>query len=332
MESNYFKFYNKQGRQIRSNCMQICENCIKNREINNSQKMSCPINQTERINGKIEINDSITFLCTSDNEVIKSSKLFKKQLKIYASSFSEIEGIKNGILREVKEESNTLLHNIVNFNAKTIQAINGYLLPEQLGRNYQEQIDSIINSITNEKQEWARRIFGYMKNSISMKVEISVFRRFIEENPEIKLQPTKIKSAILNTFHLFFDDFSSKEVYVEIKDSNQKLLIDHEIFQVAITHFADNATKYVAPNSRIIIDFKETTNNFKIIFDMISIPIDNDERYSMCDKGFSGNFAKANNLNGNGIGMYYISKALDFHEATLNIEIDVERTKRKRVV
>jgi light-regulated signal transduction histidine kinase (bacteriophytochrome) len=296
------------------------------RDTSSTQKVDCPIFNDERRNGILKNKNGSVFLCTNDKELIKGTRVFKEKLEIHGKYLPELNDIKNELTAEIRNDSQILLHNIVNLNAKVIQDIHVLVDSEQLGENYRSQITNLKLNFEDNPNDWAIRILNILKTAYAIKSEITVFQSLLDDTMALDFKSFSIRKVVLNTFHRYFQDFSEKDVHVDVLRSNKYLLIDFEIFQVALSHFAHNAVKYTAPSSNITVNFFEKDNHFYIQFSMLSIQIKDEEIYEIRQKGYSGEYAKEINKSGHGLGMYMISKILDLHNAKLEIEVDAKRT------
>ncbi|UJQ35727.1 ATP-binding protein [Aeromonas caviae] len=129
----------------------------------------------------------------------------------------------------------------------------------------------------------------------------------------------------MNSFYVFFPDFTDKNVKINIRPTKLTHLFDYETVQVALYHFIDNATKYVAPDSNIEVStfFNDDKSSIIIRFEMLSLQIHKDERVDIFKEGYSGSFAKRHNLSGSGIGMARILELLSLNNGYLCLHDDI---------
>ena len=125
-----------------------------------------------------------------------------------------------------------------------------------------------------------------------MKVEFSVFQKLNNTSPALQIRKHQVRKVILNVFHIFFQDFTDKNVHVEIEGNNSSLNFDYESIFVALYHVIENTTKYIAPNSRLKVNFVETTNGITVKLDMLSIQIKKRKWTVVFVEGYSGVIAK----------------------------------------
>ena len=95
------------------------------------------------------------------------------------------------------------------------------------------------------------------------------------------------------------------------------VLLDYETVSVALYQVADNAVKYVMPNSNIDISFSAEATWLSVVVQMLSLPISEDEVPRICEEGFSGHVAQSLGLAGDRIGMSRTRDLLRLNRATV---------------
>lgn len=79
------------------------------------------------------------FLCVSDENHIKSSRLFKEKLFFYSEMLSEFSSIKNEIAKKEIEKTNRLFHNLTSLNAHSIQELYALASQKELAQSFRDQ-------------------------------------------------------------------------------------------------------------------------------------------------------------------------------------------------
>jgi K+-sensing histidine kinase KdpD len=85
----------------------------------------------------------------------------------------------------------------------------------------------------------------------------------------------------------------------------------------------DNATKYVMPDSELFVAFIVDDRKLKVIFDMFSLPIPDDELPRIGEEGFSGSVPQSLGLAGHGLGMFRAKRLLAANDAEILIKPDI---------
>lgn len=88
------------------------------------------------------------------------------------------------------------------------------------------------------------------------------------------------------------------------------IYFDFDTIRVALYHMFSNAIKYMKPYTILDVSFMVDEINVDVNFKMSSFYIQPSERSSIFNDHYSGVEAVANKLNGNGLGLGYIKKAL----------------------
>jgi K+-sensing histidine kinase KdpD len=164
-----------------------------------------------------------------------------------------------------------------------------------------------------------------------MKVEFSVINKLSEGNKTLRNRSYRVKKVTLNLFHIFFQDFKDKNVYVHFEENDDYLIFDYEIIHVALYHLIHNATKYIRPNTTLNVRFIKNGNDFDINLEMSSFRIESEERSRLLEDGFSGKIAKKLGKSGKGIGLGTTAKILELNNAELIIEPNVNPAKSIRL-
>jgi hypothetical protein len=310
------------GSEIYNDFSSNCNECIKSC-FSESKKLECPIfNDTRRI-GKIENEVGKVFSCTTDKNLINSSKSFKREVS------SKILGIEQLISTKEKLNSETknLLHNLTKTNGHNIQELYALVPQEILTQNLNEQLKTIQKIIEEDSLEAAKTFLRIAKNNAAMKTEFSVFNKLFGANPSLHKKMHPVKKVTLNLFHIYFQKFKELNVYVDFDDNEDYLIFDYESIHVSLYHLIDNASKYILPSTPLHVHFHKDENDFSIILDMISLRIEEDEKNKLLEDGFSGRVAKKLSKSGDGIGLGRVGKILQLNDAELIIRNNVNPNK-----
>lgn len=298
-----------------NNCIQACTS--------NSIKLNCPIYSDDRRIGKISNELGEVFCCTNNRDLLSSSKSFKKKQESILLGLKEIQIIKD----KLNIDTQKLIHNLTKTNGHNIQELYAVVPQEILASNLNEQIDFIKDTIIKDPKEAAKTFLRIAKNNAAMKVEFSVINKLTEGRESLRNRRYRVKRVTLNLFHIFFQEFKDKDVYVQFEENDDYLIFDYDIIHVALYHLIHNATKYIRPKTTLNVKFIKTENDFDIRLEMSSFRIEEDEKNRLLEDGFSGKIAKKLGMAGKGIGMGTTAKILDLNNAELIIESNVNPSK-----
>ena len=152
-----------------------------------------------------------------------------------------------------------------------------------------------------------------------MKVEFSVFEKTVMQNPIVQKLEYSIRETILSILQIFIEEFEEKKIVVSIDTNEKRIHVDFEILFVSLFYIFENAVKYCCYNSKFKILLKEEQNKYIIIFDMLSLRIEDHEVPKLCQKKFRAKSAIEHSSEGKGIGMSRVLKTLKLNNAELEI-------------
>ncbi len=311
------------GDIILDNLKNECKFCMENCTTKGKLKEDCKIYNEKRRIGIIKNQRGTTFLCCDRD---KTTKLFQNKLEILAYAFHDLILPKKNIEVESKyieqKRVNRLVHNLTSINAHNIQEIYDIVPQEILTANLSNQIKHIEKEIKKNPRKAALMFLRIAKHNIHMKSEFSIYKKLDRSNPTLDIRRHPIRKVLLNVLHTFFIDFSDKNVNVIVNEYSGYIKFDYETIQVAFYHFLDNAAKYTKPNSELKISFFEEKEDLRIVFEMISLSIEDDELEKIFTEGYSGKNANRTQKNGEGIGLWRIIQMFNLNNAKLIIERD----------
>ena len=316
---NHYKVTDKNKNIVRSNLTEECELCFRNCTLK-SVSVQCPIYFEKRRNGITKNNSSETFLCCNKT---KTSKLFKAKLEALSYTFPDLKMTYEDFKGEIKEKEqkrvNRLVHNLTTTNAKIIQEAYDLIPQETLSSKFHDQINEIGALIHQNPSDAALMFLHVVKHSLHMKSEFSIYRKLDRLNPTLEKRKHKIHKILMNVLHAFFIDFSDKDVYVDIGETETTINVDYESVQVAFYHLIENASKYVKPKSKMLISFLESEYNISVHFKMNSLYVEKNEVEKIFNEGYSGIEAKKTLKDGEGIGMWRVKQMLDLNDSQIKI-------------
>jgi signal transduction histidine kinase len=273
--------------------------------------------------GKVSNKNGSVYLLAAERNIVERPRLFREKLNVYLDFIHIFKDIVYSIEQRVSAKMGThnrrLLHNLTTLNGHNIQELFNVIPEQELRVTKDGRKKFIADKIKEQIQIVPEMIMNIMKNNAAIKMEFSVAEKLYGTKQKIKKQRHNVRKALMNILHLFFQDFTDKEIYVEVEDCDVEVMLNYESFLVAIYQLFDNATKYALNNSNIKVSFFYDSNDFCLAINMTSLKIESDELDKLTIEGFCGRQAKKIKKNGKGIGMYVVKKVLSLNNARLEI-------------
>jgi signal transduction histidine kinase len=261
----------------------------------------------------------IMYTLSSESKYVKSNKLFKELVSMSIVSLESLSNFKNEIIKNQNTQTQELVHNLTSLNTYNIQDLYALIPQESLTKNINVQ-SKIVKDIIQEKPNvTVSTLLQLIKYNLAMKVEFSVFDKILKQNPSVQKMEDSIRNIILSILQIFIADFDEKKIEVSLSASEKRFYIDYDSFTVSLFYILDNAIKYCCRNTHFKIILKEEKECFSILFDMVSIKIEDEEVSRLCEKNYRSKLALKLNEKGSGIGMYRILKTLKLNDAELEI-------------
>lgn len=309
--------------KITSNVLPQCSTCLASLSPGISIKIKCPTDRSLRRRGSAVSDFGNVYLCSPSKDDLNSSRVFHSRMGAYLAVIEHIAKIKAEIKASYNQRLNRVTHNLTSLNAHCIQEVFDLVSQETLTRNISQQITSVQETILSSPSRAARTFLRIAKNNLTMKLEFVAMRFLDADAPHPVFREHLIQKVVLNVLHAFFQDFTDIGVHVKVEDSPATVLLDYDTFHVALYHVIDNATKYVMPRSGFVVRFQEGDSRVNVIFEMMSIPIPQDELARIGEEGFSGNQARHLGLAGHGLGMFRTKRLLAVNDGELLIKPNV---------
>jgi len=299
---------------IYSSLQSGCNDCLLN-FTKESQLIRCPNTGNRlRVGKKANIYGSV-FVCCEDRR--KSGRRMKDLLELYCSFLPSFKEFRDTILINHQTQFKRLLHNLVTCNAHIGQHIYSLLPEDQLTKAGTEVRNTASEIIKSKPNEAARVLLKVLKNSNHMQAEFTVFNKLYAKDVSIELKSHSLHKILLVVLNSFWYDFIVNSVEIQIGKCYEKVEVDYETIAAALTHVLDNITKYIAHGSDLIITFKTTKRTVKIIFEMISMRVEDIELKKIFNEGYSGKYPSEKSIAGNGIGFFMVRKLLALNNSEI---------------
>lgn len=308
----YFEIRKNNGEVVASN-IRKCPHILlfnENRNVTISEK------SLKSVEGKFG-SVSVWLIVDNEKDLLKSNKLFKKTMNIYA-------GLSHDFFEYYFSKIRVHSHTLRSIQGKMKQKIDGLADKNDFrGKDYAESKSNIAKKITSNIDKTADIICYLNKRVAEIDAHIEGFDvLYMGDQLDVNLESVNIKKVLLSICAPFLADFSKKGVDINfiIKDiyaNENKIKLDYKMFNLAFCNFFDNAIKYSKPYTPIQITFIKNDNLFILEISMMSLRIDQDELNLIFDEGYSGKNATYDA--GDGIGMSVMKKALAL--TGMNIEV-----------
>ena len=272
--------------------------------------------------GKKSNNFGTMYTLTIEEKYVIRKKLFKELLEISTISLESVTNLQKSIIEQHNKKAEEFIHNVTTLNGYSIQDLFTLIPQDTLSENINKQKEIIKALIIEKPNNTVITLLQLIKYNIAMKVEFSVFERTQKAPGFIKKFSHSIRGILLSILQIFIEDFEKKEIEVSLdagQASERRIEVDYDSLFVSFFYLLENSVKYCCPKTKYKIIFKEETNHFAIIFNMISIKIESSEVSKLTEHSYRSDTAKKINAEGKGIGMYRITKTLKFNNAEIEI-------------
>lgn len=317
----YFIF-NNQGDLLFSNGNNSCFECLKSHKGLLYCRIKCLDDLEERRFGQKLINNFSLCLCCKVNKT-KTTKLFKEKLEMLSYSVPSMLDFKEEIEKTAQqkelEKYTKIVHNLKTLNAQSINAQYNFIPQEIFSEHYDNVLEYVIQEVKARPKDAAIAIIRQAKNNAHMKTEFSSHEKMAMDNPVLLSKYHIVRTVVLNVYHSFDYDFKTKKVYLRIDNSDVRAFFDYETIRLALYHLFSNAVKYICDNSNLLVHIVENSDTVFIEFGMKSFYISSEEKTAIFEDHFSGSIVNKKNLNGSGLGMGIMKKALIMNGG--NIEV-----------
>jgi len=308
-----FFIFNSKGQIQFSNGNPACFDCLNSSQEKVYCRITCPDDSEDRRFGRKKTKDYSLCLCCRLNET-KTTKLFNEKLEMLAYSIPSMLEFKQEIEKTVQhnelEKYTKIVHNLKTLNAQSINAQYSFIPQDVFSEHYDNVLEFVTQQVQARPKDAAIVIIRQAKNNAHMKTEFSSHEKMAMDKPVLLSKYHIVRTVVLNVYHSFDYDFKAKKVNLKIDNSDVKAYFDYETIRLALYHMFSNAVKYICDNSILSVRIIEAPENVTLVFDMKSFYIAPDEKSIMFEDHYSGNIVTKKNLNGSGLGMGLIKKAL----------------------
>lgn len=295
-----------------------CRECMERHKESSYARIDCPMNHCNMRFGCMESKGNVLFIC-SDELQTKTTKLFKEKLNMLSYVVPSMLEFRNEVEKTAKQEEvekySKVVHNLKSLNAQSILAQYRFIPQDAFVDKYENLFEYVLNEVKNRPKEAAVALIKQAKSNAHMKTEFTSHEKLAMDNPALFKQTHIIRKVILNVYHSFDYDFRENNVSFRITETDIRAIIDYDTVRLAIYHILSNAVKYIASNSclQTEISLDETKNNVIVDFKMQSFYIKPEELNLIFKDHYSGESVRLLNIQGSGLGMGLIKKAIQLN-------------------
>jgi signal transduction histidine kinase len=254
---------------------------------------------------------------TLDQDYIKSNKLAKNETEIMLNSAKKIDADIQLIKDRADSQNKRLIHNLKSLTAKISQEIFYVAMQSKLMVSHKEAIGYLTTQITKQPQDAAKALLAILRYSTAQNTEFVAFQKLNGDIGMLKKEHHKIHKILMSVFYIFFQDFTDKQVRINVDKCELEGNFDYDSIHVCIYHIIENAAKYIKNGGAFDVSISKTLNELNIVFDMESLTVRDDEVKEIFSEGFSGKSAKDTQLNGNGIGLFVAKRMAEMNSGSL---------------
>ncbi len=268
---------------------------------------------------KEKIEDGTVYMCTYDPNVTRRifNYYFDALLMMYSSFKVRLQEMVQANTASIRR----LQHNVNTYNARIQDDLEGLVSIEDVGekdwKRIIEYVDQIVKSNTRKS---AITLLKIAKNAALVSAEMDVYDYLQNSKGMLDFHRHPIHKVVKLSLQPFFLDFLEKRVSIEFGSCVDYVIIDFSSVSVVLGHFWNNAVKYSAKDAKIEIEYTVQKDRVVMQVTMVSLQITDEDYENMFKEGYSGYWAKAQSIDGSGIGMYYIKRLMELNKGSFTIE------------
>jgi len=281
----------------------------------------CELSSKRRRQQRIETDRYLIYIAAFD------SALQNKRFNIYKEScLFFAQNIFPKYLKSIEAEQKRfrrLRHNIISLSTKISNELYQIVPQDSLIKGGRNQIQLISDIISTDPKGVAKHLLKILKSSTLMKSEFDVYDMLQSQKPNLEFYNHKIHQVINLSLNAYWLDFLVNDIEITIDDNHDRVIIDYTSISVVLSHIFDNAIKYCASGSDVIISFSSYDDIIEVTFEMTSLKINDNELEEIYNEGNSGYWANQADLAGDGIGMSTSKTLMDLNEGDISIITNV---------
>ncbi len=282
----------------------------------------CPLSGLQHRYMKQVAHGHNCFLCLSTKEA-RNKNVFIEKFQIFLSSVELLSQMSKLTMSKAeefeREKYYKIVHNLRKLNAEALSNQYNFIPQEKLTENYRDLYSFVFDLIKSDMKGATLTLLKQAKINAHIKTEFDTHELLSMENPILDFRNHRVREVILNVYHPFERDFKDKNVFLAFSPQIGSARFDYRTMRLAFAHILSNSAKYVKPNTTIEVGYECTENETVISFFMCSIVIRPEEFDRIFEDGVSGSVPQANKLNGSGLGMGLIKKAIELNNGIFSV-------------
>lgn len=307
-----------------------CQECLNSDS--DSVSLLCPLSGLPHKQKKQLAHGYNCFLCLSQQEA-RNKNVFLERFQIFISSVSFLSQLSKLTVAKAeeieREKYYKIVHNLRKLNAEALGSQYNFIPQEKLTENYRDLFSFVFNIIENDLKGATLTLLKQAKINAHIKTEFDTHELLSMENPILEFRNHGVREVILNVYHPFERDFKDKNIFLAFSANIGYARFDYRTMRLAFAHILSNSAKYVKPGTDIDVGYENNEIETVITFSMCSMVIKQDEVQRIFEDGVSGAIPKANKLNGSGLGMGLIKKAVELNNGSFSVVPGKSYTKTK---
>lgn len=274
-----------------------------------------------RRRGKLIGPTGTAFLCSADEDLVQSKRVFQKSLAFYAEALNRFRELGEETVKRVQTENRRLVHNLTTLNTHILQEIYAITPQDELTGGPQSQIRAIRQQIQARGDESAAAVLRVLKNVVAARTEMQIVRRLqSDSSAALSQKDHAIHRVIKNALITFFQDSQERKIGWILGQCRERVVFDYETISAALYRLFENAVKYCMSGTDVAIEFKTERTQMTVTMSMISLRVNDDERERIFEENYSGEYARAKGLSGDGLGLFFVREMLALNGATIKLE------------
>lgn len=268
---------------------------------------------------KEKIEGGTVYMCTSDQNVTR--KIFDYYFDALLMMYSSF----NVRLQELVQTNTTsirrLQHNVNTYNARIQDDLEELVSIEDVSeKDWKKIIELVDQTVKGNTKKAAVTLLKIAKNAALVSAEMDVYDYLQNSKGMLDFHRHPIHKVVKLSLQPFFLDFLEKKISIDYGECKDYVTIDFSSISVVLGHFWNNAVKYSVKDAKLGIEFVSQKDCVAMKVSMASLQITDEDYENMFEEGYSGYWAKAQALDGSGIGMYYIKRLMNLNKGEFTIE------------
>lgn len=316
------------------NAENICKECLDNiidKPYEAAGRRSCVVARKDVRVGSRRFDNVLIALCIHNDS--KSSRLFNDKIQALREVYSNLHASMitrcNHHKSSIEGSFKALSHNIVTYNAKSLQAIH-LLIPHDEYISASDKKGFVSSCIQKDVEASTDSVLTILKSQELTRNELIVYNKLRGQlkAPLSTEQRHKLHKLIQMALNTFWRDFAERKIRLKNSSCDFYVRVEFESFMAALIHLTDNMAKYALSDSEIIITYEKFADSVVVNFSMMSFFIFPEESDKIWQDGYSGKLAKLTQKDGNGLGMRAIRElvAMNNGEFHFNPEINLNKS------